>query len=128
MRKELIYMLMALLLVGSAAVVLRPGTPALAQPAEGPAEGEGKDEMGQMFGAMMLSGIFSGMMPTQSQPPVVVDDEENLLIITDGLIYKIDKEEMRVTGTLELQSPAEKAVRMRDAVTALKDVFEGFED
>ena len=128
MRKELIYVLMALLLVGSAAVVLRPGSPALAQPAEEPAEGEGKDEMGKMFGAMMLSGIFSGMMPTQSQPPVVVDDEESLLIVTDGLIYKIDKGEMRVTGTLELQSPAEKAVRMKEAVTAIQQVFEGFED
>ena len=128
MRKELIYVLVALLLVGSAAVVLRPGAPALAQPAEEPDAGEDTDEMGQMFGAMMLSGIFSGMMPTQSQAPVVVDDEENLLIVTDGLIYKVDKEEMRVTGTLELQSPAEKAVRMKEAVMALKEVFEGFDD
>ncbi len=119
MRREVIYILVALLLAGAAVAIFQPGSPALAQDDEEPAN--------EPWETMLVSGVFSSLVPTQPQKPVVINDEDFMFVIANSLIFKINKESMHVEGVIELQTPEEKAIRLEQSIRAIQMVFEALE-
>ena len=119
MKKTVIYVLVALLLVGAVVAMLQPGSPALAQDDEEPAD--------ETWETLLVSGVFSSLVPTQPQKPVVINDEDFMFVIANSLIFKINKETMHVEGVIELQTPEEKAIRLEQSIRAIQMVFEALE-
>ncbi len=120
MKKTVIYVLTALLLVGAVVAIFQPGSPALAQDDEEPAD--------EPWETLLVSGVFSSLVPTQPQKPIVVNDEDFMFVIAHSLIFKINKESMHVEGVTELQTPEEKAIRLEQSIRAIRMVFEALEE
>jgi hypothetical protein len=120
MRREVIYILVGLLLAGVAVAIFQPSSPALAQ--------DDEEHTDETWETMLVSGVFSSLVPTQPQKPIVVNDENFMFVIADRLIFKINKATMHVEGVIELQTPEEKAIRLEQSIRAIGMVFEALEE